>query len=219
MALQTLLIQTGPLEENCFLLWKDDRKEAVVFDPGDEAERIDGEITRRKLKVVAFMQTHCHVDHIGALTPLKTRYPDAPLYVPAEEAEWLERPTLNLSYFYGQPVTGPKPDHLTNDGDVIEAGGLSIRVIHVPGHSPGGTGFFVEDAGVRHLFGGDILFANGIGRTDLPGGAGEDVLIDGIRRKLFILPEDTIVHPGHGPETTIGDEKKTNPYCRVRGGM
>jgi len=219
MPLETLLIQTGQLEENCFLLWDTERREVIVFDPGDEAERIDSEITRRKLKVVAFLQTHCHVDHIGALTPLKTLYPDAPLYVPIEEKEWLERPTLNLSYFFGQPVTGPKPDHLIQDGDLIKAGGLSFKAIHVPGHSPGGTAFFVEQDGVRHLFGGDILFASGIGRTDLPGGAGEDVLIEGIRSKIFVLPGDTVIHPGHGPETTVGEEKTGNPYCRVRSGM
>lgn len=215
MALRNLQLVTGDLEENCYLLWKDGQSEAIVFDPGDEAGRIHAEIAKRGLTAAAFLQTHCHGDHIAALTPMKALYPKAPLYVPEAEVEWLQRPTLNLSYFYGTPVTGPKPDALVRDGDVIDAAGLKLRAIHVPGHSPGGTAFFVEadDGGPPHLFCGDILFSSGIGRTDLPGGAGEDVLIEGIRSKLFILPENTIVHPGHGPETTIGDEKESNPYC------
>ena len=214
MALKTLLLVTGELQENCYFLWEEGKPEAIVFDPGDEPQKIDAELKKRGLKVAAYLQTHCHGDHIGALTPLKEIYKDAPLYVPEAEIEWLERPTLNLSYFYGVSITGPKPEHSVRDGDVIKAAGLNLRAIHVPGHSPGGTAYFVEAAGdVPHLFCGDILFAGSIGRTDLPGGEGEDVLIEGIREKLFVLPEQTIVHPGHGLETTILEEKEMNPFC------
>ena len=214
MALKNLQLVTGDLEENCYLLWKDGQKDAIVFDPGDEAERIDAELKKRGLTVVAFLQTHCHGDHIGALTPMKEKYPAAPIYCPGEEVDWLDRPTLNLSYFYGKPVTGPKPEKIIRDGDLIEAAGFQLRAIHVPGHSPGGTAFFVDPGdGAPHLFCGDILFASGIGRTDLPGGSGEEVLVSGIQEKLFILPETTVVHPGHGPDTTIGEEKESNPFC------
>jgi hydroxyacylglutathione hydrolase len=215
MSLKSLLIVTGDLQENCYLLWRDGEQAAIVFDPGDEAEMIDRAMKKMRIAPAAFLQTHCHSDHIGALTPLKNLYPGAPLYCPAAEAIWLERPTLNLSYFYGVNITGPKPEHLINDGDIIKVGSLSLKAIHVPGHSPGGTAFFIEDDGGKapHLYCGDILFAGGIGRTDLPGGAGEDLLIEGIREKLFTLPEETIVHPGHGAETTIGEEKENNPFC------
>ncbi|HYF50465.1 MAG TPA: MBL fold metallo-hydrolase, partial [Planctomycetota bacterium] len=156
-------------------------------------------------------------DHIGALSDLKSANPAAPLYVPRAEAEWLERPTLNLSYFFGVTMTGPKPEHLVDDGQIISASGLTLKAIVVPGHSPGGTAYFIEDgSGPPHLFCGDILFASGIGRTDLPGGAGEDVLIEGIQTRLFKLPPETVVHPGHGPETTIGVERDENPLCGLR---
>lgn len=215
MALKNLQLVTGDLEENCYLLWKDGTNEAVVFDPGDEAPRIDAELKKRALSVAAFIQTHCHGDHIGALTPMKALYPNAPIYCPEAEVEWLQRPTLNLSYFYGVSITGPKPEHIVRDGDVIDIAGLQLRAIHVPGHSPGGTAYFVNpgDGSPPHLFCGDILFKSGIGRTDLPGGAGEEVLIEGIQAKLFILPDEAIVHPGHGPDTTIGAEKESNPFC------
>lgn len=254
MNLNTLLIVTGDFKENCFLLWDAGASmtgteagdtstsmatgeasvtPAVVFDPGDEADKIDAELKRRGLTIGAFLQTHCHGDHIAALTPLKQRYPAAPLYVPEAEMEWLQRPTLNLSYFYGYSITGPKPEHAVRDGDeiAIAAARITLRAIHVPGHSPGGTAYYVAPDGGGpggacvpggagalargHLFCGDILFAGGIGRTDLPGSGGEDQLVAGIREKLFTLPEETIVHPGHGPETTIGEEKRTNPYCGV----
>jgi hydroxyacylglutathione hydrolase len=214
MSLKTLQILNGDLEENCYLLWREGGSDVIVFDPGDEADRIDREIKKRDLKVAAFLQTHCHCDHIGGLETLKLRYPAAPLYVPEAEEEWLQRPTLNLSYFFGAPIMAPKADHLIKHDDKISMAGMDFRAIHVPGHSPGGTAFFIEQPdGPPHLFCGDILFASGIGRTDLPGGEGEDVLIDGIRNKLFLLPDETIVHPGHGPETTIGYEREDNPFC------
>jgi glyoxylase-like metal-dependent hydrolase (beta-lactamase superfamily II) len=215
MGLKWVRIVTGDLEENCGLLWKDGQREAIVFDPGDEAEKIDRLLKKHGLAPAAFVQTHCHGDHIGALTPLKALYPATPIYCPSAEVEWLQRPTLNLSYFYGVSITAPRPERLVNDGDVIEAAGLTLKAIHVPGHSPGGTAYFVEDdaGSPPHLFCGDILFAGGIGRTDLPGGEGEHLLVGGIQEKLFRLPENTIVHPGHGPDTTIGTEKESNPYC------
>jgi glyoxylase-like metal-dependent hydrolase (beta-lactamase superfamily II) len=223
--LNSLQIVTGDLEENCYVLWNDGSTDAVVFDPGAEPEKIRRELRARKLNIAAFVQTHCHGDHIAALTPLKAVYPAAPIYCPEAEVEWLSRPTLNLSYFYGFSVTAPAPEHRVNDSDVIKACGFELKAIHVPGHSPGGTAYFVaplsvdgEGPGVRsgppHLFCGDILFAGSIGRTDLPGGGGEELLVEGIRTKLFTLPDNTIVHPGHGPETTIGEEKENNPYCQ-----
>jgi len=216
--LRSLQIVTGDLAENCYLLWRDGAPEALVFDPGDEAAKIRAALAENKLTPVAFVQTHCHGDHIGALNEMKAAFPNAPLYVPEAEKEWLKRPLLNLSYFTMGSITGPEADVLVRDGDVLELGGLKLRAIHVPGHSPGGTAYFVEDpSGCRpHLFCGDILFQGSIGRTDLPGGAGEAVLVEGIRAKLFTLPNETVVHPGHGPETSIGEEKEFNPMCGLR---
>jgi glyoxylase-like metal-dependent hydrolase (beta-lactamase superfamily II) len=215
MNLKTALIVTGDLQENCYLLWDSEQKQAVVFDAGAEPELIERELKKRHLTIAAFLQTHCHGDHIGAVTALKTHYPKAPLYVPEAEQKWMQRPTLNLSYFLGVSITGPEPENLVRDGDEIIRAGLIVKAIHVPGHSPGSTAYFVDAGAHRsgHLFCGDILFAGSIGRTDLPGGDGEDVLIANIRAKLFTLPGNTIVHPGHGPETTIGEEKATNPFC------
>jgi hydroxyacylglutathione hydrolase len=212
--LHSLSIVCGDLEENCYVLWKDGSTDAIIFDPGDEPEKIKAALNKNGLTIAAFVQTHCHGDHIAALTPLKRDFPAAPIYCPSAEVEWLSKPTLNLSFYYGVSITAPKPEHSVDDGDVLQLGGLQLKAIHVPGHSPGGTAYFVEQpAGPPHLFCGDILFAGSIGRTDLPGGEGEDMLVGGIQEKLFVLPDQTVVHPGHGPETTIGQEKESNPFC------
>ncbi|GMV80941.1 MAG: MBL fold hydrolase [Planctomycetota bacterium] len=216
-SLQTLQLCVGDLQENCYLLWKTGAAPAIVFDPGDEAERIRAELVARKLEPAAFVLTHCHGDHIGGLHGLKAAYPQVPLYVPEAEADWLGKPMKNLSYFVGGKVTAPPADVLVRDCDILRLGGFELGSIHVPGHSPGGTAYFVADkSGPPHLFDGDILFQNSIGRTDFPGSSGHEVLIEGIQSKLFILPDETIVHPGHGPETTIGAEKRGNPFCGLR---
>ena len=213
-ALNVVKLVTGDLEENCFIAWQTGSKDAVVFDPGWDGKKIIAELERRALTVAALLQTHCHGDHIGALEALKKHFPAAPIYCPVDEVDWLSRPTLNLSYFYGFSIVAPEADKHVKHDDRIEIAGLSFRSIHVPGHSPGGTGFYVEPKdGAPHLFSGDILFAGSIGRTDLPGGEGEEMLVEGIREKLFVLPDETIVHPGHGPDTTIGKEKRSNPFC------
>ncbi|MCZ7644719.1 MAG: MBL fold metallo-hydrolase [Planctomycetota bacterium] len=226
-ALCTLQLCVGELQENCYLLWRagaihlrGGAKLCAVFDPGAEAERIRREMKEHQVMPAAFVQTHCHGDHIGALTELKAAHPGVPLYVPEAELHWLKKPLLNLSYFVGGNVTAPDADHPVRDGDVLDLGFATLRAIHVPGHSPGGTAYYVEDASGEppHLFCGDILFQNGIGRTDLPGGGGMDELVAGIREKLFVLPDNTVCHPGHGPETTIGDEKAFNPFCGLDEG-
>ena len=214
MALNALRIVTGDLEENCYIVWNEGSKDAVVFDPGWDEEVIREALSERGLTVAAFLLTHCHGDHIGALAPLKTAFPAAPIYVPEEEKDWLARPTLNLSYFYGFPIIAPPGDVMVNGGDEIDVAGQHYKAIHVPGHSPGGTAYLITPQdGAPQLFCGDILFRRGIGRTDLPSGAGEEVLVEGIKEKLFPLTPTTIVFPGHGDATTIDEEKRENPYC------
>jgi len=215
MPLIHLRIVCGDLQENCYIVWRDGGNECVVFDPGADAHVLREEIVGRKLNVAAFLLTHCHGDHIGALAALKAAFPAAPVYCPEEEVEWLAKPTLNLSYFLGHAITAPPPEKIVRDNDVIDIAGISFKAIHVPGHSPGGTAYYVAAEGKEpaHLFCGDILFANSIGRTDLPGGTGHETLVAGIRERLFVLPDATKVHPGHGELTWIGDEKESNPLC------
>jgi hydroxyacylglutathione hydrolase len=216
VSLKTVALSTGELETNCYLLWPDGGGAAAVFDPGGDAAKIEKELKRRTLTPAAFLLTHCHFDHFGALGELKEKFPQAPIHIPALEAEWLARPTLNLSYFFGTPITGPKAEHPVQPDEVIQFAGLALRAIHVPGHSPGSMAYYAEaPGGAPHVFSGDILFCGGIGRGDLPGATGEEAIVTGIREKLFVLPDDTIVHPGHGPETTIGAEKRSNPFCGV----
>ncbi|MGD0089140.1 MAG: MBL fold metallo-hydrolase [Planctomycetota bacterium] len=215
MSLRILQLAVGELEANCYLLWREGGKEAIVLDPGADEDEIRAALQKRGLVPAALVVTHCHGDHIGALKALKAAYPEARVCVPEAEAAWLQRPTLNLSYFFGAAVTGPDADQLVKDGDTIAAAGLELQALSVPGHSPGSTAYVVSDGATPHVFCGDILFANSIGRTDLPGGEGEEALVANIREKLFALAEETVVHPGHGPETSIGKEKEDNPFCGV----
>jgi len=212
--IQTLQITSDDnYQENCYVLWLDGRSDAVVFDPGDAVPSIRAALTENKLTIAAFLQTHCHFDHIAGLGPLKELFPAAPIYVPEQEESWLSRPTLNLSYFCGGAITAPPADHLVKEEDRVEVAGMSFRAIHVPGHSPGSMVYYVESPGTPHAVAGDTLMRSSIGRGDLPGGEGEEVLVENIRTKLFVLPDATIVHPGHGNETTIGREKVSNPFC------
>jgi glyoxylase-like metal-dependent hydrolase (beta-lactamase superfamily II) len=217
-AAQVLRLVVGPIETNCFLLWRPrpaqhGPSEALVFDPGGDAETILEALRKRRLEVAAILLTHAHFDHLGAVAEVKSAFPGASLCVHRAEAEWLKNPTRNLGFFFNLPATAPAPERLLDGGETPAFAGLELRTIHVPGHSPGGTAYYLEDPETPRLFSGDLLFQGGIGRTDFPGSAGEAALIAGIREKLFILPDNTVVHPGHGPETTIGEEKRGNPFC------
>lgn len=212
--LQTHCLVVGELQENCFLLWRKDSEQALVFDPGAEAPNIQAALKKRNLVPAAWMITHAHCDHIGALPELKKAFPSVPILVPEAEAERLTNPTLNLSYFISGSLHVPPADRRIKPGEGFELAGFTVKAILCPGHSPGGTAYFIEDAeGPAHLFSGDIIFNGGIGRTDLPGGSGERALIQNIHSTVFALPNDTIIHPGHGPETTVGREKAFNPFC------
>jgi len=213
MSLKIVQMPTGELEANCYLVWEDGSTEAVVIDPGGDEDEISAALEKNGLTPAAFLVTHCHCDHIGALGPLKEQYPQAVVVVPEPEAAWLQRPTLNLSYFFGHSVTAPGHDRTVADGETLELAGLELRAMNVPGHSPGSMVYMVQNGRTPHIFCGDILFANSIGRGDLPGGEGEEAIVANIRAKLFTLPAETVVHPGHGPETTIGKEKEDNPFC------
>jgi glyoxylase-like metal-dependent hydrolase (beta-lactamase superfamily II) len=156
------------------------------------------------------LNTHGHVDHIAGNAALKRAFPDAPLLIGAGDAAMLTDPMLNLSGLSGVAVTSPPADRLLVEGDVVEAAGLRLEVLDIPGHSPGHIVFVLRDE-PPVVFGGDVLFRGSIGRTDFPGGD-LDQLLGGIRAKLWPLPAATVVYPGHGPATTVGHERRTNPF-------
>jgi len=199
-------LTVGPLQVNCFLVACPETMEAMVIDPGDEAERILQLVERSAFKVRTVVNTHGHFDHVGGNQAVVTAC-GAQLLIHKGDLRLL-RSAENHARAYGlQTTPSPSPDRILEEGDRIEIGQLAFEVLHVPGHSPGGISLY----GHGHLFVGDILFAGSIGRTDLPGGD-HDLLIGGIREKLLTLPDETLVHTGHGPDTTVGREKRSNPY-------
>jgi len=195
-----------PLGSNCYLAWDTDNTEAVVIDPGGEADRIIAAIEKRKLVLRYILNTHGHGDHIAANRELKARY-GVPLLIHEDDAAMLGDPKLNMSAVYGLPVTSPRQDGFLVPGEKVTFGSLSLEIIATPGHSPGGVSFYGEGV----VFSGDALFFGSIGRSDLPCGDTE-LLIRSIRENLLTLPEDTQVFPGHGQNTTIGMEKNCNPF-------
>ena len=207
-------LTVGALETNCYLAICPRTLEAMVLDPGGDAGRILALIRRHSANVRWIIVTHGHGDHIAANAELKAALPEARLAAHEADAPMLPDPELNLSAAFGLSVASPPADVLLHDGDVIAFGALRFKVIHVPGHTPGGIALYASETGQMKkpaLFSGDALFAAGIGRTDFPGGSAEE-LIRAIRARLLPLPEETLVYPGHGPPTTIGEEARSNPF-------
>ena len=199
-------VPVGILEANCYIVGDSFTKEAVVIDPGAQGELIISILERNELKVKYIFNTHCHPDHIGANGDIKT-YSNAPLYIHAKELESLKHP-LPLPFADEPMVSSPLPDGYFKDGDIFSLGELKLKIIETPGHSSGGVCILVDD----HLITGDTLFAGTVGRTDLPGGS-MDVLQKSLETKLMTLPDNVEIYPGHGPSSTIGQEKKYNPFC------
>lgn len=206
MIFETIVV--GELGVNCYLLADSQTKEGVVIDPGAEPERILAAVQKSGVKVVAVLNTHGHFDHIGGNRKL-AEATGAPLMISKEDEPFLSRAATSARMYGLMADDSSLPAAYLAEGGLIRFGGHEIRVIHIPGHSPGGSCFYLEKDGI--LISGDSLFAESIGRTDLPGGS-QALLVGSIRSKLLTLPETTKVFPGHGPATTIGHEKRSNPY-------
>ncbi|MEK6700326.1 MAG: MBL fold metallo-hydrolase [Nitrospirota bacterium] len=211
MVLMRLMV--GPLQVNCYIIADEKTKEAVVIDPGDDAQDILGIIRKKGLTVKYIVNTHAHFDHVGGNEELKEAT-GAEILLHEADAALLGSTSGQARTFGMNAPASPKADRYVKHGDVITAGEVSLAVLHIPGHSPGGI-CLVEQGMV---FTGDALFAGSIGRTDLPGGS-HMALIGAIKANLLTLPDDTKVYPGHGPESTIGEEKRENPYLNEASGF
>ena len=203
MIIQSLTV--GPIQANCFILGCEQTQEAVVIDPGDEAKRILSGLQKKALTLKYIINTHGHFDHVGANKALKDMT-GAPILIHREDAPMLANLSASAG-MWGMRAEDSPPDQFIKDGDRIVFGQITLEVIHTPGHSPGGISLYTP----KVVFVGDTLFAGSIGRTDFPGGD-YDLLISGVRNRLFVLGDDVQVFPGHGPATTIGYEKKYNPF-------
>lgn len=197
--------------QNCYLAHLAERDDCLVIDPGLDPDAILHYLDERRLTPAAILNTHGHADHIAGNAAIKERWPDCPLAIGRGDAPKLTDARLNLSAQFGLPVTSPPADVLLDDGQRYSAAGFDLDVYEIPGHSIGHVVFVWRSHQPPYVFGGDVLFAGGIGRYDFPDGS-LSALASGIHAKLFTLPDDTIVLSGHGPPTSIGEEKETNPY-------
>lgn len=213
MILECLTV--GPFQENCYLIGDPESGEGAIVDPGDEADRILAAAERVGLTFRYILNTHAHLDHVGAVDEVKDHL-KIPFFLHESESPVLKTVPKQAAMFGLQIPKAPQVDVWYDLNRDIQLGNLTIRVLFTPGHTPGGVSLYIPSESV--LLAGDTLFNGSIGRTDLPGGDYE-TLIQSIQQNLFGLPDEVIVYPGHGLETTIGYEKMNNPYCGThRGG-
>jgi glyoxylase-like metal-dependent hydrolase (beta-lactamase superfamily II) len=204
MVIETLVV--GPIQANCFIVGCEETREAIVIDPGDEVNRILAGLRKNSLELKYIVNTHGHFDHVGANKALKEAG-QALILIHRGDAPLLTE-LSRMAAVWGMRVdNSPPPDRFLEDGDQVVFGTISLKVIHTPGHSEGGISLYTP----KVVFVGDTLFAGSIGRTDFPGGD-YDTLISGVRNRLFVLGDDVAVYPGHGPATTIGQERRFNPF-------
>ena len=200
-------IVLGAISTNCYFLFNDEINEAVIFDPADEGAKIYEAMKANGFKVVGICLTHGHFDHIYGVAKLK-QLSKALVYASTLEKDLLSDEKLNQSEMFGKIAT-VTPDVLLDDGEEFELGGIKIKMISTPGHTEGSCCYYIEAASI--LISGDTLFEGSVGRTDMPTGS-MSALVTNVKEKLFLLPDETVCYPGHGGATTIGDEKKYNPF-------
>ncbi len=202
------MVVVGALETNCYLVYCEKTLECAVVDPGADPEKIFRAIADKHLKPVTLINTHGHVDHIGANKDIKDRF-DVPLLIHEGDVPLLQNALLSEIAFLLGAQASPDPDSFLREGDEIRFGESRLQVLHTPGHSPGS----VSLKGEGLLLSGDTLFCGGVGRTDLPGGSWDE-LVRSIQERIFTLDGQTRVYPGHGPSTSVDQEKNANPYVR-----
>ncbi len=200
MIIETIVV--GMMETNCYIAGDGSTKEVFIIDPGSDYKKIKNIIDKGGLKPQAVINTHGHSDHIGADNEF-----DLPVWIHGSDAEFLQDPSKNLSGAFGFLLKTKAASRVLKEGEVLTVGRVKLEVIHTPGHTPGSI--CLKGDGV--VFTGDTLFCEGIGRTDFAYGSEEDILRS-VKEKLFVLPDDCAVYPGHGPSTSIGYEKKNNPF-------
>lgn len=210
-------IVSQPFVQNSYVVRRYGARECFILDPGFEPELIERFIDSANLVPIAILNTHGHSDHIAGNAAMKKRWPDCPLIIGEREAEKLLDPQKNLSAGYGASIISPPADQTVREGDTLELGGMTWSVLETPGHSPGHVVFVYENQSPVVILGGDVLFQGSIGRTDFPDGNHAELLAS-IREKLFAFPDETIVLSGHGSETTVGAEKRHNPFVGERVG-
>jgi glyoxylase-like metal-dependent hydrolase (beta-lactamase superfamily II) len=207
--LQVEPLIVGPLFSNCYIVWDEENKEGVVIDPGDDADKIMEAIKALGVKIKYILATHGHFDHVGGVAPLR-RDLKAEFLAHKEDFFFIEDGKNAADRWNIDIEQPPRPDRFIEDGEKIKVGNFELEVLHTPGHSPGGISFLND----KMVFAGDTLFQGSIGRTDFRKGSFEE-LEKSIKTRLYTLPDDTLVYTGHGPVTTIGDEKKYNAFVRV----
>jgi hydroxyacylglutathione hydrolase len=207
------MLTVGPFQENCYIIGDETSGVGAVVDPGDESSRIAMAVEQTGLEIGSIILTHAHIDHVGAVAALVDEYA-CQVLMHAEAEPMLEQlPTqaMMMGLRFGKV---PTVDRHIGEGEMLEAGDLRLRPLYTPGHAPGHLAFHIEEEGI--VLSGDALFAGSVGRVDLPGGSME-VLMRSIEERLMTLPDETRVYPGHGPQTTVGNERATNPF--LQGGM
>jgi len=207
MILKTLIV--GELETNCYILGDEKTREGIIIDPGGEFELIEKTLKELNLEIKYIVLTHGHSDHIGALAELKKRT-GAQILIHQEDAEMLCEPEKNLSVFSFKLICAPEADRVLKDKEKIKISKIELEVFHTPGHTKGSISLLTD----KIIFSGDLIFYGSVGRTDIPGGSYQK-LLRSIQDNILNKEDDTIIYPGHGPATTVGEERKNNPFLNL----
>lgn len=207
MILETVCV--GQMQVNCYILAEGKGLTAIIIDPGGDEQRIRSALSTHKLTPAFIINTHGHIDHIGCDDAF-----GVPVYVHEKDSDLLKDPQFNLSSFLASPLSVKSKIKTVQDREKIELGEIQLEVMHIPGHTPGGICLLMQKPSNKIVFTGDSLFYHSIGRTDFPG-ADEDLLIESIKERLCVLSEDTVIYPGHGPSSTIKEEKRYNPFLNL----
>ncbi|MHB8902063.1 MAG: MBL fold metallo-hydrolase [Thermoguttaceae bacterium] len=209
------VVVSAAFQQNTYVVWRPGRRDCLVIDPGLDPDEILACLEEEKLVPAAILNTHGHSDHIAGNGALKMNWPDCPLVIGKDEVEKLSDPKQNLSAMFGAHLVSPPANHTVGDDDTYSAAGFDLKVWAIPGHSTGHVVFAVQGQKPGVVFVGDVIFQGSIGRTDFPDGDFAQ-LAAGIKSKLFVLPDETVLLSGHGPATTVGRERRSNPFVGER---